>query len=40
VRTRGYLETLAPRVRWLEADAPLPDVVDAFDIVLGSFSAA
>ena len=37
--TREYLETLAPRVRWLEADAPLPDVVDAFDIVLGSFSA-
>jgi hypothetical protein len=37
--TRRYLETLAPHVRWLEADTPLPEIVDAFDIVLGSFSA-
>lgn len=37
--TRRFLEPLAPRVRWLEADTALPEVIDAFDIVLGSFSA-
>jgi hypothetical protein len=37
--TRRYLEPLAPHVRWLEANASLPEVIDAFDIVLGSFSA-
>jgi glycosyltransferase involved in cell wall biosynthesis len=37
--TRRYLEARAPHVRWLEAEVPLPQVVDEFDIVLGSFSA-
>jgi hypothetical protein len=37
--TRRFLDPLAPRVRWLEPDAPLPEVIDGFDIVAGSFSA-